>query len=116
MKSNSTQIHHDLSSFGKALSDTSRQQIMQLCCCDWRNVKELVDLTGLAQSTVSHHLAVLSEAGLVHTRQEGKKVFYQLNQGAIFDCCRSSASLFAPTLEHFDTDLPPQSNISGDVT
>jgi len=115
MKIDSTKTQQDLSSFGKALSDPSRQQIMQLCCCDWRNVKELVDLTGLAQSTVSHHLAVLSEAGLVHTRQEGKKVFYQLNQAAILRCCRSSASLFAPTLEHFDADLPPQPNISGDL-
>ena len=114
MKNDSTQRHHDLSSFGKALSDPSRQHIMQLCCCDWRNVKELVDLTGLAQSTVSHHLAVLSEAGLVHTRSEGKKVFYQLNQAAILQCCRSSANTFAPTMGQFDADITQQHNTSGE--
>ncbi|NSW52692.1 MAG: winged helix-turn-helix transcriptional regulator [Anaerolineae bacterium] len=87
---------HNLSGFGKALSDPSRQQIMELCCCRWINVRELVDLTGLAQSTVSHHLAVLCEAGLVHQRQDGKKMFYTLNQQAIYRCCQASATLFAP--------------------
>ncbi len=88
-----------IADFGKALADPTRQRIMQLCCCQWRNVGELVDLTGLAQSTVSHHLAKLSEYGLVHVRHEGKMAFYVLNQEAISRCCSLSAEVFAPEVD-----------------
>ncbi len=90
------QITHSIVAFGKALADPTRQKIMRLCCCEWRNVTELVSLTKLAQSTVSHHLAKLTEYGLVHVRHEGKKAFYTLNQKAIMRCCDISANIFAP--------------------
>lgn len=85
--------------FGKALADPTRQKIMQLCCCEWRSVGELVDLTGMAQSTVSHHLSKLQEYGLVYARHEGKTSLYTLNQEAISRCCSLSASIFAPEVK-----------------
>ncbi len=88
-----------IANFGKALSDPTRQRIMQLCCCQWRNVGELVDLTELAQSTVSHHLSKLLDYGLVRVRHEGKMAFYQLNQEAISQCCSVSADVFAPLID-----------------
>ncbi len=88
-----------IANFGKALSDPTRQHIMALCCCEWRNVGELVDLTGLAQSTVSHHLAKLLAYGLVHVRHEGKMAYYTLNQQAIAKCCDLSSEVFAPEID-----------------
>ena len=42
------------------------------------SVGELVTLTGLSQSSVSQHLAVLREAGTVSVRAEAQSRFYQL--------------------------------------
>lgn len=99
MVENKNDLTKQISGFGKALADPTRQHIMQLCCCEWRNVSELVALTGLAQSTVSHHLSKLSEFGLVHVRHEGKMAFYTLNQPAISRCCEISADIFAPEMK-----------------
>ncbi len=84
--------------FAKAISDETRQQIMSLLCCDWHCVSDIVDkLSGqVTQPTVSHHLSILREAGLVHVRREGKQVFYSLNQDAVADCCQDLVQSFAP--------------------
>ena len=43
-------------------------------------LNEIVEKTNVSQPTVSHHLAVLREAGLVDVRHEGKQAYYTLNQ------------------------------------
>lgn len=82
--------------FAKALSDPTRQEIMQLTCCEWMNVGEIVDAVGVSQPTVSHHLAILREAGLVQTRSEGKHTYYSLNQNSVASCCGVLMQRFAP--------------------
>jgi ArsR family transcriptional regulator len=84
--------------FAKALADGTRQKIMNLCCCQWLSVGEIVEAVGVSQPTVSHHLAILREAGLVHTRQEGKHTFYSLNQQKVVACCGQIMQVFAPDL------------------
>jgi len=79
------------------MSDPTRQRIMQFLCCEWLNVSSVVDKLGdVSQPTVSHHLAILRDAGLVHTRREGKQVFYSLNQDEIAVCCGVLMRDFAP--------------------
>ena len=75
--------------FAQLVSDPTRQRIMQLCCCRWRSVGELVDALGgqIGQPTVSHHLAQLREAGLVDWQREGRHVLYTLNQERVAFCC-----------------------------
>ena len=85
--------------FAKALADDTRQEIMACCCCRWVSVGEIVDQIGVSQPTVSHHLAVLREAGLVHVRPEGKQTFYSLNQGRVASCCGQLIQVFAPESE-----------------
>jgi ArsR family transcriptional regulator len=83
--------------FAKAMADETRQEIMRLLCCQWLCVGDVVENLGnVSQPTVSHHLAVLREAGLVHTRREGKQVFYSLNQDAVAVCCGTLMQTFAP--------------------
>ncbi len=82
--------------FAKALADETRQRIMALCCCRWLSVSEIVDQTDVSQPTVSHHLAVLREAGLVDVREEGKQTFYSLNQRRLAACCGDLMLNFAP--------------------
>jgi ArsR family transcriptional regulator len=82
--------------FAKALADATRQKIMQLCCCNWLSVSEIVEQIDVSQPTVSHHLAILRQAGLVETRQEGKQVFYSLDQNKVATCCGNLVIKFAP--------------------
>ncbi|MBE2197031.1 MAG: winged helix-turn-helix transcriptional regulator [Anaerolinea sp.] len=87
----------DSITFAKAMADETRQKIMRLLCCDWFCVNDIVDQLGeVSQPTVSHHLSILRETGLVHTRREGKQVFYSLNQDAVAVCCGLLMQNFAP--------------------
>jgi ArsR family transcriptional regulator len=85
--------------FAKALADDTRQRIMRVCCCEWLSVNEIVDKMKVTQPTVSHHLAVLREAGLVKVREEGKQTFYTLNQDRVVACCGQLMVKFAPQQE-----------------
>ncbi|MBI5031743.1 MAG: winged helix-turn-helix transcriptional regulator [Chloroflexi bacterium] len=82
--------------FAKALADETRQKIMRLCCCEWISVNDIVAKLDVSQPTVSHHLAILREAGLVSVREEGRQTFYTLNQDRVVDCCGLLMSAFAP--------------------
>lgn len=83
--------------FAKAIADDTRQKIMNLLCCQWLCVSDVVEkLDDVTQPTVSHHLAILREAGLVNTRREGKQIFYSLNQDAMAVCCGMLMQNFAP--------------------
>ncbi len=85
--------------FAKVLADPTRQQIMKICCCEWRNVNEIVQTVNVSQPTVSHHLAMLREAELVLVRDEGKNTYYTLNQDNVAMCCGQLISTFAPESE-----------------
>ena len=84
----------------KALSDPSRVLIIklvehkELCVC------ELKDLLGLAQSTVSKHLRVLEEAGLVSFRKDGSWIIYRLADGSDSVYARAMLDNLAGWLEN----------------
>ena len=89
----------DTVEFAKALADETRQKIMALCCCRELSVNEIVEALDVTQPTVSHHLAILKRAGLVHTERRGKQVLYTLNQESLVDGCCQVAVVFAPEVE-----------------
>ena len=89
-------INYDPVLFAKTLADETRQKIMKICCCYWLSVNEIVKQTNVSQPTVSHHLAILREAGLVNVREEGKQTFYQLNQQRLALCCLDLKLNFSP--------------------
>jgi ArsR family transcriptional regulator len=82
--------------FSKAIADETRQKIMDMLCCEWLSVNEVVAKLDVSQPTVSHHLAILRDAGLVNVREEGKQTFYTLNQEQISYCCGQLMIKFAP--------------------
>ena len=81
---------------------------MSECCCCWLSVSEIVEKIGFSQPTISHHLAILRDAGLVNIREEGKQTFYTLNQDHIAVCCGQIMLKFAPESE---TTLTVKQNI-----
>jgi ArsR family transcriptional regulator len=62
----------------KALADENRLRMLlalqqgELCVC------QITELMGLAMSTVSKHLSILYQAGLVNARKEGRWMYYSL--------------------------------------
>jgi DNA-binding transcriptional ArsR family regulator len=62
----------------RALGDETRLRILELLVDGERSVGELIDVTGLGQSLVSHHLRTLRDAGLVITRRDGRWIFYDI--------------------------------------
>ncbi|MGL5540908.1 MAG: ArsR/SmtB family transcription factor [Erysipelotrichaceae bacterium] len=71
-------MEHFLQKF-KALSDANRLQIIMMlkkqsmCAC------EILEVCECGQATLSHHMKILVEAGLVDATKEGKWVYYALN-------------------------------------
>ena len=82
--------------FAKAIADETRQKIMNLVCCTSLSVSEIVEKLDVSQPTVSHHLSILREAGLVSVREDGKQTFYSLNQDRMAVCCGQLMVKFAP--------------------
>jgi ArsR family transcriptional regulator len=66
----------------KALSDPNRVKILKLLQHKTICVCELQSLLGISQPTVSKHLKVLEEAGLVDYRKDGLWVIYRLADGS----------------------------------
>ena len=91
--------------FAKAIADETRQKIMSECCCCWISVGDLTNKLDVSQPTVSHHLAILRDAGLVNLREEGKQTFYTLNQENIVMCCGQLMIKFAPEEKATETVL-----------
>lgn len=66
--------------FFQAMSDPTRQKILSLLEKQERMcVNDIVRSTRASQPTVSKHLTILKNAGLVHGRREGQQVLYSLN-------------------------------------
>lgn len=65
----------------EALGDEHRQRIMLTFEPSERlNVGQIADVSTLARSTVSHHLKVLREAGVLGSEKRGKEVFFWVNK------------------------------------
>ncbi len=62
----------------RALSHEGRLLIMCALCEREYSVGELADVTGLGQSALSQHLALLRKDHLVTTRRQAQTVFYKL--------------------------------------
>lgn len=62
----------------KALSDENRVRVLmmlaggQLCVC------QIIEMLGLAPSTVSKHMYILKQSGLVESRKDGRWIYYRL--------------------------------------
>jgi ArsR family transcriptional regulator len=83
----------------KALGDPTRLAIVtQLAGADEICVCNLVPDAGLSQPTISHHLRLLRDAGLVTSERRGTWAYYRLVPGAIADLADLLVPLAEPLL------------------
>lgn len=86
-------------SITKALADETRVRLLmaltggEICVC------QLVELVGLAPSTVSKHLSLLKQARLVEGRKEGRWMYYRLADEEVSEVVRKSLEWTRSCLE-----------------
>jgi len=77
----------------KAMADENRVRALmaladgELCVC------QIIELLGLAPSTVSKHMAVLHQAGLVETRKAGRWIYYRIAEDPGLPCARTALAM-----------------------
>jgi ArsR family transcriptional regulator len=86
-----------------ALSDENRMRMLyalrrgELCVC------QLIELMGLSPSTVSKHLSILRDAGLLDSRKEGRWVYYRLSDQTILPMVGKTGAPIFQSLEKSPT-------------
>ncbi|WP_295646015.1 helix-turn-helix transcriptional regulator [uncultured Corynebacterium sp.] len=86
----SPQSAHRYAQLFKVLADPIRLQLLSHIAdtgCDPLTVNELTERTGLSQSTVSHHLGKLTEAGLLEKKRQGRFVTHSVVTPTFRDLC-----------------------------
>ena len=86
----------------KALCDERRQRILELLRSGEKCACVLIEEMGMPQSSLSYHMKILCESGIVVGREEGKWIYYQIS---------SAGSLRAIQLLKEITNVTPDSEI-----
>jgi DNA-binding transcriptional ArsR family regulator len=66
-----------------AVAEPRRRDILDYLASHARPVGDIATALGLAQPSVSKHLRVLRDVGLVEVRRDGRRVFYRTNAGGL---------------------------------
>ena len=82
----------------RCITEESRRKILKFLGNQEKCVCEIVEHLDKEQSVVSHHLASLRNCGLVKSRQDGKKIMYEVSNPKIVKFLKKGEEL-ADTLE-----------------
>jgi ArsR family transcriptional regulator, arsenate/arsenite/antimonite-responsive transcriptional repressor len=94
-------LKFDCCSIFKALSDQTRVKILLLLHGKEMCVTEICSHFNMKQPSISHHLSILKNNGLVSDRKDGKEIYYSLNKQAIVTSCCSF-------MGNFENSIPPK--------
>jgi ArsR family transcriptional regulator len=84
----------EVEKISKALADETRLRIFEaISATDHMTCGEIVSMRGVTPATVSHHLKILSEAGLIACRREGQFVYSQTVPDTIAAYTRALAKI-----------------------
>ena len=82
----------------EGVGDAKRLRLLYLVAENPRNVTELTQALHVTQPTVSHHLRVLRERGLVEARRDGTSMYYSLGDSRILEAMNILRSFVADLL------------------
>ena len=92
-----TQLHAELCS---ALAESTRLFILYALAEQPCNVTELTQKLELPQPTISRHLKVLREAGLVHSTRQGMVINYELTDKRVIEALDILRSVLRDRIQH----------------
>ena len=69
----------------KALTDETRLSIVEFLKDGEKCVCKIIPMTGKSQPTVSQHLRILSEAGILESRKEGTNIYYKIKDERVIE-------------------------------
>ena len=69
----------------KAFADTNRLMIISMLSCGELCACKILEKFNFTQPTLSHHMKILCDCGLVSGRKEGKWTYYTLNDAPVND-------------------------------
>lgn len=69
----------------KALSDPTRRKILQLLKAQELTAGDIAGHFSISKPSISHHLDLLKQAGLVSVRRDGQYLFYAINTSLLED-------------------------------
>lgn len=67
----------------KVLGDETRLKILDMLCCGEMCACDILEEFEITQPTLSYHMKMLVESGLVEARKEGKWMYYTLQQDGL---------------------------------
>ncbi|MGI6713267.1 MAG: ArsR/SmtB family transcription factor [Bacillota bacterium] len=77
--------HEKYVQVAKALSDETRLKIIDMLSCGEMCACDILENFSISQSTLSYHMKILTESGLVNAVRDGAWMRYTLNKGKISD-------------------------------
>jgi rhodanese-related sulfurtransferase/biotin operon repressor len=86
---------------GKAIGNGNRLELLELMAQAEQSVEDMARMSGMGLTSVSSHLQVLKNAGLVRTRRDGVRIYYRLagpEVGGLFVSMKDIAAQFLPTV------------------
>jgi len=98
--------YEEQSRFFKALSDPNRLMIVDILSCGELCACVILQKFNITQPTLSHHMKILCECGLVTGRKEGKWIYYSLNDEIVqkFKNILQEATSYKESCICFDAD------------
>lgn len=96
-------MKEDCVPFFKAVSDETRVKIMDLLRKRSMCVSEICEHFDMKQPSISHHLNILKNAGVVHGLKCGKEMQYSLDEKYVCKCCDSFINRFKDNKEEKKT-------------
>lgn len=84
----------DIVNYGKVFSDGSKLEILRLLSQRYYINRELAAALGLSTATISHHMSVLTDMGLVHTTISANRILYNLNREKLSEISTGIAAYF----------------------
>jgi len=85
-----------LNALFKALNDPTRREILELLKAKDLTAGEIADQFNISKPSISHHLDLLRQAGLVVSAKEGQFIYYSLNTTVMDEMVKWIISLQSP--------------------
>ena len=96
------QLHQERAKIFKAFCDETRLQVLELLQSGEKCACVLLERVTIGQSTLSHHMKILVDSGIVTARKEGKWTYYSINVEGSENAARLLRELTTITIAEID--------------